>query len=94
MGVAPNATKPPTVPQDSLKEKNVPSRMEIMLTTLPMLAKGDPKSKDSEAALPQSAKAPPKEKIVIKKKQFGLIVFFFFFTVVSVFKICHLSNPL
>ena len=68
MGVASNATKPPAVPQDSHKEKNVPSRMEIMLTTLPMPAKGEPKSKDSEAALPQSTKAPPKEKIVIKKK--------------------------
>ena len=45
--------------------------MEIVLATLPLPAKGDLKSKDagsSEAALSQSTKAPPKEKIVIKKK--------------------------
>ena len=45
--------------------------MEIVLATLPLLAKGDLKSKDSgssEAALPPSTKGLPKEKIVIKKK--------------------------
>ena len=45
--------------------------MEIVLTTLPMPTKGDPKGKDqgsSEATLSQSSRAPPKEKVVIKKK--------------------------
>ena len=44
--------------------------MEIVLATLPLPAKGDPKGKDqgsSEATVSQS-KAPLKEKIVIKKK--------------------------
>ena len=44
--------------------------MEIVLATLPLLAKGDPKGKDQgslEVVVSQS-KAPPKEKIVIKKK--------------------------
>ena len=70
-GVAPDATKPPAVPQDPIKEKEVPSKMEIVLATLLVPTKGDLKSKDSgssEAALFQSTKALPKEKIVIKKK--------------------------
>lgn len=44
--------------------------MEIVLATLPVPDKGDLKSKGSEsskAALSQSTKALPKEKIVIKK---------------------------
>ena len=70
-GVALDATKPSTALQDPSKEKEVPPRMEIVLATLPMPTKGDPKGKDqgsSEAALSQSSKAPPKETIVIKKK--------------------------
>ena len=58
-GVAPDATKPPTTPQDQPKEKKVPTSMEIVLATLPLPAKGDLKSKDSrssEAVLPQSTK--------------------------------------
>ena len=69
--MAPDATKPSAVPQDPHKKKEVPSKMEIVLATLPLPAKGDLKSKDagsSEAALSQSTKAPLKEKIVIKKK--------------------------
>ena len=69
--VAPDATKPPAAPQDPPKEKEVPFTMEIVLATLPLPVKGDPKSKDSgssEAAFSQSTKGPPKEKIVIKKK--------------------------
>ena len=45
--------------------------MEIVLATFPLPTKGDLKSKDLgslEAALSQSTKGPPKEKIVIKKK--------------------------
>ena len=71
-GVALDAIKPPIAPQDPSKEKKVPPRMEIgNVATLPMPAKGDPKGKDQgslEAAFSQSSKAPPKEKIVTKKK--------------------------
>ncbi|KAK9998126.1 hypothetical protein SO802_017729 [Lithocarpus litseifolius] len=70
-GVPLDATKPPAIPQDRLKEKEVPFTMETVLATLPVPAKGDLKSKDSgssETTLSQSTKAPPKEKIVIKKK--------------------------
>ena len=70
-GVAPNATKPPTVPQDPPKEKEVPSIMEIVLATLPLPTQGDLKIKDSgssEVAPSRTTKGPPKEKIVIKKK--------------------------
>ena len=69
--MAPDATKPPVAPQNQPKEKEVLTSMEIVLATLPLLAKGDLKSKDSgssEAALPPSTKGLPKEKIVIKKK--------------------------
>ena len=69
--MAPDTTKPPTVPQDPLKKNKVPPRMEIVLATLPVPAKGGLKGKDqgsSEAALSQSTKTPPKDKIVIKKK--------------------------
>ena len=68
-GVTPDATMPPATPQDPIKDKEA-FRMEIVLATLPLLAKGDPKGKDQgslEVVVSQS-KAPPKEKIVIKKK--------------------------
>ena len=68
-GMAPDATKPPTAPQDPTKDKEAP-KMEIVLVTLPLPAKVDPKGTDqgsSEAAVPKS-KAPPQGKIVIKKK--------------------------
>ena len=67
-GVAPNATKPLATPQDPIND-NEALRMEIVLATLSLSAKGDPKGKDqgsSEAAVSQS-KAPLKEKTVIKK---------------------------
>ena len=44
--------------------------MEIVLSTLPVLAKGDFMGKGpeaSEATLSQPTKAPTKEKIIIKK---------------------------
>ena len=53
-GVTPDATKPSAAPRDPSKEKEVPPIMEIVLTTLPMPTKGDPKGKDqgsSEATL-------------------------------------------
>ena len=67
-GVGLDATKPTAAPQDPTKDKEA-SRMQIVLATLPLPAKGDPKSTNqgsSEATVSQS-KAPPKEKIVIKK---------------------------
>ena len=70
-GVTPNAMKLPTAPQDLPAEKEVPKRMEIIMAALPLPVKGDLASKDSEAskaASTQPIKAPPKEKIVIKKK--------------------------
>ena len=45
-GVAPDATKPPTAPQDPSKEKEVSPIIENFLATLPMPTKGDPKGKD------------------------------------------------
>ena len=68
--MAPDATKPPTTPPDPTKDKEAP-RMEIIMAALPLPVKGDLESKDSEAskaASTQPIKAPPKEKIVIKKK--------------------------
>ena len=62
--VAPDATKPPAVPQDPTKDKEAP-RMEIVLANLPISTKGDPKGTDqgfSEATVSQS-KALPKEKL-------------------------------
>ena len=44
-GVTPKVTKPPTAPQDPIKD-NEASRMEIVLATLPLPAKGDPKGTD------------------------------------------------
>ena len=58
--VAPDATKPSVVPQDPHKEKEVPPRLEIVLATLPMPAKGDLQGKGPkalEATLSQSTKA-------------------------------------
>ena len=70
--------------------------MEIVLTTLPVPAKGDLKGKGleaSEATLTQSTKAPAKDKIVVKKKQFLKQLFFFFKkkkkNVVFVSRICN-----
>ena len=67
--VAPDATKPPTTLQDPTKDKKA-SRMEIVLASLPIPAKCDPKGADQgslEAAVQQS-KAPPQGKIIIKRK--------------------------
>ena len=49
-GVAPDATKPPTIPQDPSKEKEVPLRMEIVLATLLVPTKGDLKGKGQESS--------------------------------------------
>ena len=68
-GVVLDATKSSAAPQDPTKEKEA-HRIEIVLATLPLPAKGDPKGIDqesSEVVVPQS-KASPQRKIVIKKK--------------------------
>ena len=55
-GVASDATKPSVVPQDLNKDKEAP-RMELVLATLPLRAKGDPKGTGQgslEATTPQS----------------------------------------
>ena len=55
-GVASDATKPPTIPQDPNKDKEAP-RMELVLATLSLPAKGDPKGTGQEslkATVPQS----------------------------------------
>ncbi|XP_030931098.1 uncharacterized protein LOC115956982 [Quercus lobata] len=44
-GLAPNATKPSVAPQDPTRDKEAP-KMEIILATLPIPAKGDPKGTD------------------------------------------------
>ena len=44
-GVGPDATKPPVAPQDPIKD-NEASKMEIILATLPLPAKGSPKGTD------------------------------------------------
>ena len=44
-GVGPDATKPPVAPQDPIKD-NEASKIEIILATLPLPAKGSPKGTD------------------------------------------------
>ena len=68
--MVPNAIKSPAAPQDLPQEKEVPPKIEIVLETLLVPAKGDLKDKGPEASkatLTQSTKAPAKDKIVIKK---------------------------
>ena len=80
-GMTHDATKPLAAPQNLPKEKEVFSKMEIDLTTLPVPAKGDLKGngpESSEATLTQSTKAIVKDKIVIKKVAFFFFLFFFF----------------
>ena len=67
-GVAFDATKLPAAPRDPIKDKEA-LKIEIVLATLPLPAKGDFKGTNQgslEAVVSQS-KALPKEKIVIKK---------------------------
>ena len=77
-----DARKPPTVTQDPPAEKETPKKMEIVLTTLPLLAKANPASKGPEAleaASTQPIHGPPKDKIMIKKKWFLVFRCFFLF---------------
>ena len=68
-GVLLDATKPPAIPQGPIKD-NEASRMEIVLATLPIPTKGDPKGtgQGSSKAAAQQSKVLPPGKIVIKKK--------------------------
>ena len=68
-GVLLDATKPPAVPYDPTKD-NKASKMEIVLATLLIPTKGDPKGTDkgSLKVVAQQSKVPPLGKIVIKKK--------------------------
>ena len=96
-GVASGAIKPPNTSQDLPVKKEVPTRIEIVLTTLPMSAKGDLASKGleaSEAASIQPIKALPKEKIVIKRNSFQCSSLFLFLTVFFIFKLCNEVNLL
>ena len=68
--VAHDAILPPTDPKDPSKENEAPHNMEIVLPTLPILTKEDPKGKglaSSTAATTQLGKTP-KDKLVIKMK--------------------------
>ena len=79
--MAPNATKPSIASQDLPQEKKVPLRIEIVLATLPVLAKGNFKGKGLEAlevALTQSTKAPTKDIIVIKSNFLFFLILFLF----------------
>ena len=60
---------PSAIPQDPYKDKE-DTRMEIVLASLPILAKGDfqGENQGSSKATAQQTKAPPLGKIVIKKK--------------------------
>ena len=68
--VAPEMTKPSDAPKDSSKEGVGSQNMELVLATLPILAKEDPKGKSSGSlatATSQPTKTP-KDKLVIKMK--------------------------
>ena len=75
-GVLPDATKPSVVPQDPTKD-NEASKMEIVLATLPIPAKGNPKgtNQGSSDAVAQQPKAPPYGKIVIKTYEYSCKIF-------------------
>ena len=55
--MVPDATKPPTTPKDSYKGKETSQSLEIVLTTLPMLAKEDPKGKGPTSTAAKTAKS-------------------------------------
>ena len=63
------ANQPPAAPENPTKDNDAP-RMELVLTTLPIPAKGEPKGTDqrSSKTTAKHPKAPPHGKIVIKKK--------------------------
>ena len=63
------ANQPPAAPEDPTKDNDAP-RMELVLATLPIPAKGNPKGTDqgSSETVAEQPKAPPHGKIMIKKK--------------------------
>jgi len=63
-------TKPLDAPKDTSKDGGASQSLELVLATLPIPAKEDPKSKEvasSTAATTQPTKTP-KDKLVIKMK--------------------------
>ncbi|KAK9988992.1 hypothetical protein SO802_029231 [Lithocarpus litseifolius] len=55
-GVVPEATKPPTASKDHSKGKEAFQNLEIVLATLPMLAREDPKGKSPTSTATETAK--------------------------------------
>ena len=68
--VTPEMTKPSDAPKDSSKEGMGSQNMELILATLLILAKEDPKGKSlgSSAAATSQPTKTPKDKLVIKMK--------------------------
>ena len=55
-GVVPETTKPPTAPKDISKGGEAPHNLEIVLATVPILAKEDPKDKGKASTVTEAAK--------------------------------------
>ena len=75
--VALEVTKPPAVPNDSLKEKRTSQSREMVLATFPIPAKDGSKGKGSASsadALEKSAKAPSKDNPPSQSKYLGHIL--------------------
>ena len=73
---------PPTALKDPSKEKKTSQRMELVLATLAIPPKEDPKNKAKVSTRVANTQTPkdPKEKLVIKmKKQIVFLSFFFSF---------------
>lgn len=55
--MVPEATKPSVAPKDPSKGKEATQSLEIILATLPMLAKEDPKGKGPASTIAKTAKS-------------------------------------
>jgi len=68
--MAHDAALPPVAPKNPLKEKEAFQSMEIVLATLPIPSKEDPKGKSQVSTTVASTQPPknPKDKLVIKLK--------------------------
>ena len=66
------ANQPPAALEDPTKDNDAP-KMELVLATLPIPAKGNPKgtNQGSSDAVAQQPKAPPYGKIVIKNYEYS-----------------------
>ena len=65
------ADLPPVAPKDPSKEKEASQSMELVLATLPVPLKEDPKGKAQVSSTAATTQPPknPKDKLVIKMKQ-------------------------